>query len=297
HLFDLLARIKAGRVPVELAADQDVTFYVLGLSPNAARLSVRLWQTDTLGTLLNRVGQHQRDLDLVIDHPKRPPCPSLRALANALRPKDGEGKARGRESLAALNKLLADLTRAVFGGGLYPATLLPLLLARFRNDRWITHPRVALLKALLNRSWRLGDLSRDVKRKELSMALDETRTEIGYRLGRLFAALELLQEKAHGDTLNATIRDKFIAGASTTPRTVFPYLLRLSQTHRKKARRDNRFAEKWLSSQVETIMAEVSDIPATLTSEHQALFFAGYYQQRQGFFTKREAKPAADSAE
>ena len=294
---DALDHLIQGQVPPDFEKDEGVRFYLLGLSPNAARLSVRLWQESNLGALLREIGKHQEGLALVTDFPKRPRYPSLWSLVHDARPKDAEGKARGKADNDKLFKLHGDLLRAAITGAPYPAALLPLLLARFRSDGHITHPRVALLKAVLSRHDHPA-------RKDLTMGLDETRTETGYLLGRLFAALERLQEAAQGDTLNRTIRDKFIGAASATPRTIFNHLMPSSEPHRKKARRegqnDQKIAAKFWQAEkvVNAVMNQLDDFPPVLPPDDQALFFIGYYQQRQDFFTKKPAKaePAVEAA-
>lgn len=283
---DALDQIVKGRaVPDILKPDAQVRFFVLGLAPNAARLSVRFWWTDTLGHLLDNVGQHQRDLELVTDFPSRPAYPSLWALVNETRPKDADGKSIGGESSKTLHKLYGDLSFAALSGAPYPAALIPVLLARFRSDGHVTHPRVALLKAILVRQEKL----------ELPMALDDARTETGYILGRLFAVLERLQQAAHGDGLNTTIRDKFTASASATPGAVFPYLLKLSGAHFKKARRERKGLALKLERQVAALSDRLQDFPATLPVTDQGLFFIGYYQQRQALWTKAETGAEAET--
>lgn len=106
------------------------------------------------------------------------------------------------------------------------------MLARLRADRHVTAPRVGMLKGVINR------MRRQNLKEDLSVALDPNRPEPAYHLGRLFAALEKLQEDALGP-VNAGLRDKFMASASASPRAVLPNLLKLAQAHRKKARRDN----------------------------------------------------------
>ncbi len=137
---DALDCIMRGEMPADLKADEGVKFYLLGVSPNAARLSVRLWQVSTLGELIDNVRQHQRDLMLVTDSPKRAPYPALWTLVNETRPKDGDGRSRGRPDNDKRYKLHGDLLRAALGGGRYPAALLPELLCRFAEaaPRWLS---------------------------------------------------------------------------------------------------------------------------------------------------------------
>lgn len=114
------------------------------------------------------------------------------------------------------------------------------------------------------------------------MALDPTNNNPGYRLGRLFAVLEKIQEEA-SPGLNTTIRDRFYGAASSTPVTVFPQLLKLKNHHLSKlenARRRFNF-ERMLAGVFEGIGNEM---PAHLSMEDQARFAIGYYHQRQDFF-------------
>lgn len=288
---DALDRVVAGQVPAALEQDQGVRFYVLGLAPNAARLSVRFWLSDTLGHLLKAIRCHQKDLELETDYPSRPRYPSLRMLVLETRAKDRKGDPIGGESSKTLHKLYGDLSAAALRGTAYPASLIPVLLARFRADGHVTHPRVALMKAILTRRWRLDQLDR----QELKMSLDETRTETGYILGRLFAVLERLQQAAHGDGLNTTIRDKFTASASATPGAVFPYLLKLGGAHFKKARRERKGLAHVLDRHVADLNDRLTGFPATLSVEDQGLFFVGYYQQRQALWAKRGTGTEAET--
>ncbi|GAA0601502.1 type I-C CRISPR-associated protein Cas8c/Csd1 [Caenispirillum bisanense] len=291
RLRGLLVALRDGRrvTDPDLLNDAAVRFHVLGLAPNAARLSVRFWDVAPVGEMLRRLGEHHQDLALDLDHPNRPPSPSLWALAQETRPKDRDGKARGTNSLDTMKKLHGDIARAVLTGGPYPQTLPALLLARFRADGWVTHPRVALLKAEYNRRRRFAGQPEDM----IPMSLDPARTEVGYRLGRLFAVLERIQEAAHGGSVNAGIGQKFLSSASGTPMAVFPHLLRLKGAHLKKVARDGRGLSVWYDRLVAEILDEVRAIPASLTPDHQGLFFLGYYQQRQALFRKGET-PAAE---
>ncbi len=265
----------------------DITFHVLGLAPNAARASIRFWLTDRFGGFLEHLSQHLQDVRL--GGTNRLP-PGLWRLVLETLPKDRDGKTRRSESQGrGLEKLYGDLLRAVLGGTPYPLSLLPLMLARLRADRHVTAPRVGLIKGVLTRTRRLHH------QEDLPVALDPDRPETAYQLGRLFAALEKLQEDALG-TVNAGIRDKFLASVSATPRAAFPYLLKLAQAHRKKARRDNARSVTRFERVAADVHDRITSYPASLSPEDQGLFFIGYYQQRTEFFRKR-SKEDGDSPE
>jgi len=118
--------------------------------------------------------------------------------------------------------------------------------------------------------------------------LDLANNNPGYRMGRLFAVLEKIQEEA-SPGLNATIRDRYYGAASTTPVAVFTTLLRLKNAHLKKLSASrNTYFEKLLGE----ILESVTDFPKHLPLPDQGRFALGYYHQRQDFFTKKSAVEA-----
>jgi CRISPR-associated protein Csd1 len=141
-----------------------------------------------------------------------------------------------------------------------------------------------MIKACINRSTRFKNPN---IKEELQMSLDENNTNIGYRLGRLFATLEKIQQEANPG-INATIRDRFYGAASGTPSTVFGNLMRLKNHHLAKLESVGRrvFFEKLLGQIIDGIEAKIS-FPAHLTLEDQGRFAIGYYHQMQYFFTKK----------
>ena len=122
--------------------------------------------------------------------------------------------------------------------------------------------------------------------------LDLTNDNTAYRLGRLFSALEKIQEEAN-PKINATIRDRFYGAASSTPVTVFTSLLRLKNHHLKKL---DIGRATWFEKLLGEILAAVSDFPAHLTLQDQGRFALGYYHQRQAFFTKNDPTASNPSA-
>lgn len=119
------------------------------------------------------------------------------------------------------------------------------------------------------------------------MGLDESNINIGYRLGRLFAVLEKIQQEANPG-INATIRDKFYGAASGTPAAVFGNLMRLKNHHLSKFTSTGRriYFEKLLGTIIAGVDAKIS-FPAHLNIEDQGRFAIGYYHQYQDFFTKK----------
>ena len=116
--------------------------------------------------------------------------------------------------------------------------------------------------------------------------LDPNNISPAYRLGRLFAALERIQESSAGGPgkLNSTIRDRYYGAASSTPVAVFTTLLRLKNAHLKKLSVGQ---SAWFEKLLGEILDSVSDFPKHLPLPDQGRFALGYYHQRQDFFTKK----------
>lgn len=269
------------------ATDNDPTrFFVLGLAPNAARISIRFWQVGTVAELAGRIRQHFDNLAIVHAPHEKPYLSLFRLLVNTA--------ALGKAENIPPN-LAGETMRAILAGLPYPATLLQAVVRRIRAEQskkdertgkpipHVNYPRAALIKACINRS--AGE-------EELKVSLDESNTNIGYRLGRLFAALERIQQDAAGgpEKINATIRDRFYSSASSTPMAVFSTLMRLSQHHMSSLRkaRYGQFVErdKLLGQIMKDGIEGSIGFPPTLSLADQGRFSIGYYHQRQSFYTK-----------
>ncbi|MGN6701738.1 MAG: type I-C CRISPR-associated protein Cas8c/Csd1 [Burkholderiaceae bacterium] len=263
------------------ATDDDRTrFFVLGLSPNAARLSVRFWQTGTVAEFASRIRRHFEDLEIE-RAPFDPPYLSLHRLL---------------VSVATLGKidnippnLAGDTVRAILTGMPYPATLLQAAIRRTRAEQAardkqgrpapnVSSPRAALIKACINRESRFKN-----REEELTVSLDINNQNHSYRLGRLFAVLERLQERANPG-LNATIRDRYYGAASSTPVTVFANLIKLSKHHL--AKLENKGEEIRLEKLIGEILAGIDEFPAHLPLAEQGRFAIGYYHQQRAFYDK-----------
>ena len=250
--------------------DPEVQFFILGLSPNASRLSVRFWYTSTVGDIINKIGQHFRDLAIVRSE-KDPEFPGMWQL---LKETAVQGKTENIPPLLA-----GTLMRSVLTGTAYPHGLLSALIGRIRADQSLHYMRVAMIKACLNRKRRIL-----LNQKEVSMSLDRESTNIAYRMGRLFAVLEKAQKDAIPGA-NTTIKDRFYGSASATPSVVFPQLLRLAQHHLQKAEYGGR-----TDKMIEEIIQGIHKFPTHLSLDDQGMFAVGYYHQRQAFYAKSETK-------
>ncbi|TLU84320.1 MAG: type I-C CRISPR-associated protein Cas8c/Csd1 [Chlorobium sp.] len=250
--------------------DSQTRFYVLGLAPNAARLSVRFWHEGVVQDFAKKIRQHFDDLKIV----RSPKDTGRYALFWILSAMALENKVDNVPP-----NLSGQIVQAVLTGSLYPATMLQQTIRRIRATRDVTRMQAGILKAYLNRYYRIHS----TKEKEITVALDTANNNPGYRLGRLFAVLEKIQEEANPG-LNATIRDRFYGAASSSPVTVFPQLLKLKNHHLAKLENVGR------KINFERMLTEIfdgigSEMPSHLAMEDQSRFAIGYYHQRQALFT------------
>jgi CRISPR-associated protein Csd1 len=286
RLYSELAKVAAGRPLSELNPNlQDSTrIYVLGLAPNASRLSIRFWQVDSLVVFAKRVAQHYQDL-LLEPRPWKYEPAVWRLLAETVPHHEGS-----KPKLDDVSPQLAgELTRAILTGSRYPHSLLSNLIMRMRADGDVSSLRVALCKAVLVRDARLSNRSHDDK--EIPVSLDINNLDPGYLLGRLFAALETVQRVALGGKVNASIRDRYFGAASATPSSIFPVLLRNAQNHLSKIKKEKPGLAVNLEKQLDEIIDKLGpQLPRSLRMESQGRFAIGYYHQRSEIFKKHDAE-------
>lgn len=257
--------------------ESGVRFYVLGLAPNAARLSVRFWLTSTLEVLLRHVSRWYEDLSIERQFPEsEKEFPPLWLLLT--RTVAAQGKADNIPP-----ELGGQLARTMLLGSCLPENVFTVVLQRIHADKQMDYYRAALIKAYLRRN----------KGEEKDMnTLTTDDQSLGYRLGRLFALLEKTQKDALG-TVNAPLRERYIGAASATPRLVFPMLLRLNQHHVTKAGKTGFSGyETVFNKRMADILGDMTDFPAVLPLHEQGRFMLGYYHQINALYQKK-----TDSAE
>jgi CRISPR-associated protein Csd1 len=268
-------------------ANDDQRFFVLGLSANVARIVVRFWHVASIAELGVAFRRYFNEVEIARPaYDADAPLSLLRLLASTALLGEVDNIPRN---------LGGDVMRAILTGGRYPESLMQGVLRRIRadvarkkNDRLVENvpwPRAALLKAYLIRN--LND-------KEIIVSLNEENTDPGYRLGRLFAALERVQERAQGN-LNASIRERYYGAFSATPVTVLPLLMKLKNHHL--AKLPNRGEAVNLEKLLGAIVDGLGDVPARLSLAQQARFAVGYYHQRQAFFVKPDTETPDQSAD
>lgn len=252
----------------------DTSFYILGIAPNAARISVRFWRTGKVKDFAEKIVLHFTDLDII--HGKNDEREYF-TLFNLLSNIAFEYKVENVPP-----NLAGKMVECIIDGSQYPATLQQQCIRRVRADKIINRIRAAILKAYLNRKNRIYINNE----KQITMALDRENSNQGYLCGRLFAVLEKVQEEAQ-PRINTTIKDRFYGAASSTPVTVFGRLISLTNHHLAKL---NPGRKTNLEKLIQEVMASVSSngVPAHLSLDDQSRFAIGYYHQRQDFFLKKD---------
>ena len=263
-----------------LSIDYDNRFYILGLSPNAARLSVRFFFVSNFGKILKNIMRHMEDLQIICPaYRKKKHIPLWLMLLATVSPKSKDKSASPLLSGAVLKSILM--------GGNYPASLFQYVILRIRAEQddseasppqyKITYERCAIIKAYLCRRYR---------KRGITVALNETENDVAYVLGRIFAVWEHIQSEANNG-INTTIKDRYFDSACATPARIFPILQKLAGHHLRKLEdwKKIRF-EKQLTSLMDKLTA--GEIPKMLPLEEQGMFILGYYHQTQARYAKKE---------
>lgn len=271
-LHDALKNLAQGLPCKELQLDPNRPFYILGLAPNAARLSVRFFYRDSFGTLMKHVNAHHERMEIIGSYYAITPLwAMLRETVNM------------NTSDKSPSPVMAGATaRAIFTGSNYPASLLEATMLRIRAEREITPGRAAIIKAYYLKNANVSAL-----KEVMTVSLNENSTNIPYTLGRLFAVYEAVQECANPG-INATIKDKYFNSASATPATIFPILDNLCQKHLRKLDTGLRISFDKQISTLKNVLGETN--PTRLTLPEQGSFNLGYYHQKQFRYQKKEDK-------
>ncbi|MCI5863661.1 MAG: type I-C CRISPR-associated protein Cas8c/Csd1 [Clostridia bacterium] len=266
NVKNIFESIFTGKIP----SDVGDRFYILGLSPNKARISVVFWKNGSIKEIAQNILQYFKDIEIIKNSEWRDIT-----FRDILSSSEYKGKVENVPS-----NMIPALIYSVFNGTPYPSALFGHIMERVRAERNPTVPRVAFIKAYLNRKYK------NIKGVEIIMDLDRENVLPSYRLGRLFAVLEKIQEEANPG-INATIRDRFYGAMSSCPASVFPILIRLMNYHLeklvvgRKINLEREIMEIFSSLQPETM-------PKHLSLEEQGYFAIGYYHERQYLYTKKE---------
>lgn len=310
----------AGKTPPAEIGDPSTLFYLLGITPNSSRIAVRFWHVARLDDLLTRLSEHYSDMAWDVAKEGHPP--GFWSLSRELLPmRKGQQGPEQKKNGKFIRRANFGLTQAALTGNVYPAEVFYILLTRLRGHETInsdgdprhtfTRARFHLLLACLNRQSRL----QQPNDKRFTMKVDKTRPDPAYRIGRLFAALERIQEVAYNESSPSkkewprrTIKDSYFSSASSTPAVVFHRLVQLSTHHARKLESGFRTGrgKEWFK----TLLAEIHtnpmdgqgllEYPVRLSPREQGIFCVGYYHQRQEWIKPKyenEPEPEQDEAD
>ncbi len=283
ELKGLFERIQEGK-PIIIKGNElnpEQRFFILGLAPNAARLSVRFFYENSFGKILTNISEHYKRMEII--KPKWEENQYLgvqEMLFETVNKKSTDKK--------PISNMAAMTFRAILSGDRYPARLYSDTLIRIRaeqDEKKLSWKRMSIVKTYLihNYKWKEGDKD---------MGLNEESNEIAYVLGRLFSVLESIQADANPG-IQATIRDRYFNSACGTPATVFPILIKLKNSHMKKIGREKEGTKKYYEKLFADIMWKINEqegFPKRLSLEEQGKFALGYYHQTQKKYEKREEK-------
>lgn len=283
-LIDDVMKSLAKGAHVDGGVDLSSRFYILGLAPNAARLSVRFFLHDEFGNMLRHVREHYDRLQIA--HAKGQP--DYYAPYWILHSVENENAKKPVVS----STLSAGLMRSILDGSRYPEALFQNALLRIRATHEVSYERAAILKAYLIRN--AGQ-----SKEEVTVELNEERNDTAYVLGRLFALFEEAQNcvswiEDPNRKLNRTIADAYFDSASTTPEMTFATLFKLNNKHLAKLnhmsdRRGPGSAGRYESLRME-LLDKIEDVPARLSLTEQATFMLGYSHQKSAFRSSRKSK-------
>lgn len=273
-IFDKLRKGEAVQVDEQML-NMDRHFYILGLAPNAARLVVRFFLTDTFGNMLRNIAAHYDRLRIVKPgYEKYDNLPVWRLMSETVN-KNARDKTPSPQ-------MAADTLKAVLTGGKYPVSLLNNTMIRIRAEKEITYGRASIIKA-----YYLKNENKYCPREVLEMELNENCTNVPYTLGRMFAVLEHIQQNANPG-INATIKDKYFNAAASTPAQIFPVLINLAQKHLRKL---NEGQKVYFDKQIGELAVIIGkEYPLRMNLPEQGAFQLGYYCQTQKRFQKKEEK-------
>lgn len=251
--------------------DEKTNFHILAISPNAARLAVRFYITNSFGEFVRNIARHYQDLRIEKQYSTDPDAFSIwRLLNETVSPKSNDKAASPLMSGATL--------KAIITGSQYPESLYNSIMLRIKAERNINYYKASIIK---------GYLIRKNKFKEvLTMSLNEQSDNRAYNLGRLFAVLENAQLDVNQD-INSTIKDRYFTSACSTPAYVFPILLRLSQHHISNPKaKHGKLNDNRISNILEKLDIDNNPFPSNLSLGEQGVFILGYYHQKNAIYSK-----------
>lgn len=259
---------KGEKISSSFTMNDDTKFFILALSPNAARVSVRFFLQDSFDVFIDRINRHYEDLCIEKQFDNNPDYISVWQILNeTVSPKATDKSASPLVSGAVL--------RAILSGAPYPAALIDNIIIRIKAEKEVNYIKAATIKA-----YYLRNNSTNNYKEVLTVSLNKNSSVKPYVLGRLFAILEQIQKSAYkGKKLNTTIKDRYFTSACANPALTFPVLLKLSNHHIAKNDYGIKYDKK-IENVLEKLSVEDNPFPKNLTLEDQGKFYLGYYHER-----------------
>ena len=271
-LNDIMEKIVKGQyVDVNsVSIDPNNTFFLMGISPNAGRLSVRLFYRSSFGKIINNLYAHYKRIELINQFDKHG-IPLWRLLQSTVNDKSKDKKVNP--------KIAGESMRAILEGTNYPESLFQQVQLRIKADRNISWERMAIVKSYI-----LKNSSAKERKEGMTVELNDNTTYMPYLLGRLFSVLESIQQRVNPN-LNSTIKDKYFSSACATPAVIFPILINLKDKHLRKLDEKNKI---YFERQLEEIISKIDkSYPAHMSLQDQGVFQIGYYHQTQKKYNKQ----------
>ena len=251
--------------------EEDTQFFVVGISPNTARIAIRFFVRNNFGRFVTDVSKHYEDMSIEKQYPNEPDHIPLWKLMIETVPPSSKEK-------ASSPLLSGSVMRSILMGLPYPAALYNAVMARIKAEKDISYYKASIIKACISRN------NKNKYKEVLTMSLNEKANQKEYVLGRLFAVLEKAQLDANPG-IKSTIKDRYFTSACATPATIFPTLLRLSNHHISKAEYGYAI-DNQIKGIMEILNVEDNPFPKNFSLEQQGIFILGYYHQKNSFYKK-----------
>lgn len=275
-LSSIYSQISRGGVVNEdgLQISYDNPFFVLGIEPNAGRLSVQFFLEDQFGSMLTNVMEHSRRLEIV-----RPIGEHKKLTLWFLLQETADQNSKDKNPPKPITGVMLT---SILKNSAYPTSLYEMILLRIRAEHDINWRKAAIIKAYFLKNTKETEKIREV----LTVSVNESHYE-PYVFGRLFAVLEKVQKDANPG-IKATIKDRYFTSAASTPASVFPLLISLSQHHLKKLSDGSQVYYDKLLTELQGKI-EADHYPVRFSSQEQGAFYLGYYHEKQALYTKKES--------
>ncbi len=242
--------------------DSDETC-ILGLSPNASRISVRFFINVMTKDLIKNILIWLDDIK--IENTELSSISSARLL---LRHSALLGRSENISS-----HLTSSIVNSIFNNKPLPDFLLISLLERIRSEHGIiSQYRAALIRAWVNRHCGFNDGLR------VSVSLNENEYRVGYLAGRLFSLLEWLYYES-GSKIRNMFSNEFLIRACYMPESVFGILLMRKKYWCQTVLPSKKRLE--IEKAIDNMLIIINRFPCIFPLEQRALFIVGYYHQKQ----------------